>query len=115
MRLATATFLGSVQARLYRTAVLQGSNAQGREPGEQLETCLSVGRILFVGRRYRECLALIEPAITSHPSNVPLLHLRGLCLQAMNNQPAVGVGRRCIVTSPAGCTSPLAGPRQQPA
>ncbi|GFH15819.1 TPR_REGION domain-containing protein, partial [Haematococcus lacustris] len=56
---------------------------------EDLQSCLRLARSLNAGKRPLEALQLIEKNIHRSPGDVELLHLRGLCLEASNNGPAV--------------------------
>ncbi len=73
-----------------RVCSQSGGGAQASSsPLDKLETCVLLAKTLYQGRRCREALSIVESAVSRFPTATELLHLRGLCLQATNNLPAV--------------------------
>jgi hypothetical protein len=55
-----------------------------------LQSTLRLAKSLQLGRRPVEALLLLDKAVARYPTDAELLHLRGNCLEAASNAPAVG-------------------------
>lgn len=55
-----------------------------------LQSTLRLAKSLQLGRRPVEALLLLDKAVARYPADTELLHLRGTCLEAASNAPAVG-------------------------